>query len=74
MGLEGVEARSDGGTQLTDKPRSELVVALPMGPFMNGVQVDSRAVIQRARHISWLRQLEAQSFHQGEQCSDEGPG
>lgn len=39
------------------------MVALPMGLFMNGVQVDSRVMTQRAMQISWPRQPQAKSFH-----------
>lgn len=44
------------GTQSMDKPGDAQGVALPMGPFMNGVQVDSGAMTQRAMQISWPRQ------------------
>lgn len=37
-------ASSEVGTQPSDEPGVARVVDLPMGTFMNGVQVDSRAV------------------------------
>ena len=46
-----------------NKPGAAQVVALPTGPFMNGVQVDSRAVTQRTMQISWPRQPLAVFFH-----------
>lgn len=49
-----------------DKPGAAPVVALPMGPFMNGIQVDTRTVTQRATHISWPRQLWAKSSCRGQ--------
>ena len=49
-----------------DKPGAAPVVALPMGPFMNGIQVDTRTVTQRATHISRPRQLWAKSSCRGQ--------
>ena len=46
-----MEANTEVGIQPVDKPGATQVVALLMGLVINGVQVDSRAVTQRAMQI-----------------------
>lgn len=64
-----VEAGSEVGTQPSDKPGAAQAVDLPMGSFMNGVQMDNRAVTERTMQISWARQHRLSPATQGQHFS-----